>query len=183
MRGRRCAQAVPERKAATPQRLRDVWAVSLVSSRPDGVGAPPGDTTIPCQELADVDVRSFRPAWTLALEWADTVGASVKAKTHDPRQARPDAVNLLPTVRAKARRGSSGQSPRWSAGRRAGPRHGPVVSGRTSGDGLDREESHRVRPFAHQRLRALHPPPFFRRGTEEGAARAPLQAGGAALAV
>src|SRR5437763_16374921 len=76
--------------------LRGACAVSLVSSRPGGVGAPPGDTTIPRQELADVDVRSFRPVWKLALEWADTVRASVEEQTHDPRQARPDAVNLLP---------------------------------------------------------------------------------------
>ena len=128
MRGRRCAKAVPERKAATPQRLRGACAVSLVSSRPGGVGAPPGDTTIPRQELADVDVRSFRPVWTLALEWADTVRASVKEQTHDPRQARPDAVNLLPDCQTDvSTRGTAGQTPRWSAGRRAGLRYGPVI--------------------------------------------------------
>ena len=31
-----------------------------------GVGAPPGGTMASRQELADVDVRSFRPVWTLA---------------------------------------------------------------------------------------------------------------------
>jgi len=58
MRGRRCAQAVPERKAKASTLARRLRG-SLVSSRPGGVGAPPGDTTILCQELADGSVRSF----------------------------------------------------------------------------------------------------------------------------
>src|SRR3982750_2414144 len=59
------------------------------------VGAPPGDTTVPCQELAD--------------------GSAI---------ASP-----------KARPGAAVKTPRWSAGRRAGPVW-PVISGRISGDRL-----------------------------------------------
>ena len=36
------------------------------STHSGGVGAPPGGTMASRQELADVDVRSFRPAWALA---------------------------------------------------------------------------------------------------------------------
>ena len=71
MRGRRCAQAVPERKAKASTLARRLRG-SLVSSRPGGVGAPPGDTTIPRQELANVDRLGPSPEQTLALEWADT---------------------------------------------------------------------------------------------------------------
>ena len=52
MRGRRCAKR--SRGGSETIRLRGACAVSLVSSRPGGVGAPPGDTTIPRQELAHV---------------------------------------------------------------------------------------------------------------------------------
>src|SRR5690349_8337799 len=57
-----------------------------------GVGAPPGDTTIPCQELADDRWAHFAPS----------------------PKARPDAVR---------------KTPQQGAERRAGPRHGPVISG------------------------------------------------------
>jgi hypothetical protein len=40
-------------------------AVLTHSTHSGGVGAPPGDTTIPCQELADVDVGPS-PLRTLA---------------------------------------------------------------------------------------------------------------------
>ena len=52
--------------------------VGLVSRRPGGVGAPPGDTTVPRQELADVDVRSFAVADARPWNGADTVARSLK---------------------------------------------------------------------------------------------------------
>src|ERR1041384_3494144 len=77
----------------------------------------------------------------LALEWADTVHRPRKL-THDPRKARPDAVNLPPDVRAKLHAGPQGKrrdgapegapAPGWAGHLRAG----------LSGDGLDREASH-----------------------------------------
>ena len=48
------------------------------STHPGGVGAPPGDTTIPCQELADVDVRSFAVADARLWNGAETVARSLK---------------------------------------------------------------------------------------------------------
>ena len=76
--------------------------VGLVSRRPGGVGAPPGDTTIPRQELADVDVRSLAAADARLWNGADTVARSharLKARSNPHcRNARPDAVNLLPHV-------------------------------------------------------------------------------------
>ena len=52
-------QAVPERKAKASTLARRLRA-GLVSRHPGGVGAPPGDTTIPRQELANVDPRVLR---------------------------------------------------------------------------------------------------------------------------
>ena len=48
----------------------------LVSRHPGGVGAPPGDTTVSRQELADVDVRSFAGADARPWNGADTVARS-----------------------------------------------------------------------------------------------------------
>ena len=48
-----------------------------------GVGAPPGDITIPRQELADVRCGAL-PARTLALEWAET---GKPARGQDPQFA------------------------------------------------------------------------------------------------
>ena len=100
----------------------------LVSRHPGGVGAPPGDTTIPRQELANVDPRvlrrSRRSPWNgqkpeTGVKEANPRSATSAARRREPAPAcRPD------------RHGTPGQSPRWSAGRRAGPRHGPVISGR-----------------------------------------------------
>jgi hypothetical protein len=67
MRGRRCAER--SRGGSEVIRLRGACAVSLVSSRPGGVGAPPGDTTIPRQELANVGRSGPSPDMMLALEW------------------------------------------------------------------------------------------------------------------
>src|SRR5262245_36844076 len=89
----------PERvKAVEPTSdLRGACAVSLVSSRPGGVGAPPGDTMIPRQELANVD------RWVLRRTDARPGmgryrSPAARKLTHDPRRARPDAVNLPPDV-------------------------------------------------------------------------------------
>ena len=57
------------------------------------------------------------------------------------------------------------KEPRWSAERRAGLRHWPVISGEFFGDRPDREAGHRVRRFRTQRLSALRPP---RRGGNNG---------------
>jgi len=43
----------------SPWLVRRPRACSTQSAHPGGVGAPPGDTTVPRQELADVDARSF----------------------------------------------------------------------------------------------------------------------------
>src|ERR1041384_291375 len=97
----------------------------------------------------------------LALEWADTVHRPRKL-THDPRKARPDAVNLPPAVRATPPpRGTAGQAPRGSAGGRAGPRMGRSSPGRTFRRWARPRGEPWVCPTAHQRLRALHPPRLF----------------------
>src|SRR5205085_9763145 len=74
---------------------------SLVSSRPGGVGAPPGDTTIPCQELADVDVRSFAVADARLWNGAETVARSpsgIKSK-EQPASAKCAARRREPASR------------------------------------------------------------------------------------
>jgi hypothetical protein len=96
------------------------------------------------------------PEKMLALEWADTVRRPRKL-THDPRRARPDAVNLPRMSEQSLRHGISGQTPRWSAGRRAGP----VMAGhlRPFRRWALPRGGPRVRPdYAHQRLPALHLP-------------------------
>src|SRR5436305_10122844 len=104
MRGRRCAKAVPERKAKASTLARRLRP-GLVTPASGGVGAPPGGTMASCQELADVDVRSFAVADARLWNEADTVARSprrLKARNNPhPRNARPDAVNLPPAVRAK----------------------------------------------------------------------------------
>src|SRR4051794_26016228 len=133
MRGRRCARRSRGewlRRHSLARRLRP----GLVTPASGGVGAPPGGTMAFRQELADVDVRSFAVADARLWNGADTVARSprrLKARSNPhPRNARPDAVNLPPAVRAKPPHGTSGKTPRWSAGRRAGPVW-PVISGRT----------------------------------------------------
>ena len=76
-----------------------------------------------------------------------TTGAGPKENRHHPRKARPDAAV---------------KTPRWSAGRRAGPVW-PVISGRLSGDGLDREAGHRVRRIRTSVFGAPSPLAFFLR--------------------
>ena len=44
----------------------------FAAMHPGGVGAPPGDTTVPRQELADVDVWSFAAADARLWNGADT---------------------------------------------------------------------------------------------------------------
>src|ERR1051325_8662636 len=69
-----------------------------------------------------------RPVKTLALEWAETEKPAARKLPHHPRQARPDAVNLLPDVRATTQHGTQGK-------RRDGAPEGapaplwPVISG------------------------------------------------------
>src|SRR5438477_4647369 len=75
MRGRRFA------KRSRSERLRRHSLArrprpGLVTPASGGVGAPPGDTTIPRQELADVDVRSFAVADARLWNGADTVARS-----------------------------------------------------------------------------------------------------------
>jgi hypothetical protein len=79
----------------------------LVTTHSGGVGAPPGGTTAPRQELAD------------------------------DREKVP----------AKARPGAETRTPRWSAERRAGQRHWPVIPG-DPGIGPNRKAGQRVRRSA-----------------------------------
>ena len=52
---RRFAQAIPERNATEHSLARRLRARGSSPPLPGGIGAPPGDTTTPRQELAYVD--------------------------------------------------------------------------------------------------------------------------------
>ena len=67
-RRRRCGVKTPSVAGGAVLRLAGAAPAGVLthSTHSGGVGTPPGDTTIPRQELADVDVGSFRPVWTLA---------------------------------------------------------------------------------------------------------------------
>jgi len=107
--------------------LRGACAVSLVSSRPGGVGAPPGDTTIPRQELANVDRRVLRRS--RRSPWNGQIPETGRRKlTHDPRRARPDAVNLLPMFEQRLDTGPQGNR------RDGAPEGAPAPYGRSSPD-------------------------------------------------
>jgi hypothetical protein len=95
-RERRCASNPADGAGQFPVSFGVAPAAVLThSAHPGGVGAPPGDTTIPCQELADVDVRSFAAADARLWNGADTGARSLrrlKARSNlHPRNARPDA--------------------------------------------------------------------------------------------
>ena len=130
--------AIPGLAGAAP-------ALPARNRHPGGVGAPPGDTTIPCQELAD------------------------------DRRAR-----FAPSV--KARPGAGVRTPQQSAERRAGPRHGPVISGDPEIGPLARRATGCGVP--HQRLSALCSPRFFKGAeTDKGIPAPHEKPGGEALAV
>jgi hypothetical protein len=78
-----------------PRPVRRPRAWSRKPRHSGGVGAPPGGTMVPCQELAD--------------------GRGLGRKPN--------------RLRSKARPGAGRKTPRWSAERRAGQRHWPVISG------------------------------------------------------
>ena len=148
--------------------------VGLVSRRPGGVGAPPGDTTVPRQELADVDVRSFAAADARLWNGADTGARSFKGlkARNNPhsRNARPDADDLdqstttsSASIQGKRRDGAPEGAP--------APVIGPVISGRFRRWARPRGGPS-VRLFAHQRLRALHPPRFSERDRTRRSPRA-----------
>ena len=173
-------QAVPERKAATPQRLRGACAGASSAPARAASGLRPGILRSPARSWLTWMCGPW-PLRTLASGMGQIPGPGFKGATLHPRNARPDAVNLLPIVSVKARHGTSGQSPRWSAGRRAGPRS-------WAGD---------LRPNFRRSARPRGGPPgasvnrasavqrsiplTFSGGNGQGAARAPLQAGGGAL--
>ena len=156
---------------------------SLVSSRPGGVGAPPGDTTIPRQELADVDVRSFAVADARLWNGADTGARSQRLKARSnphPRNARPDAVNLLPHADRESARDHQGNR------RDGAPEGAPApVMGRSSPAEFPEMGSTARRatgaPVKRTSAFGRSIPLAFSRGRRQGAARAPLQAGGGAL--
>ena len=116
-------------------------ALPARNRHPGGGGAPPRDTTIPCQELAD-------------------------CRKYPGKKARPAAVR---------------RTPRQSAERRAGPRHGPVIFGdpkigplarRTIGCGVP-----------HQRLSAPCSPHFIGSRKQTRGTRRPVQTGRRSLAI
>ena len=84
------------------------------STRSGCVGAPPGGTTASCREPADGG-RTGPESHGGRVPDKGTTGARPEGKPDHPRKARPDAAV---------------KTPRWSAGRRAGPVW-PVISGRT----------------------------------------------------
>src|ERR1043165_8914434 len=110
----------------------------------------------------------------LALEWADTVRRPRKL-THDPRRARPDAVNLPRMSEQRLRHGTSGQTPRWSAGRRAGP----VMAGHLwpglAGDGPYREAGHGCARTTRTSVSLRSIPLGFPVGDEKGRRRQPAR--------
>jgi hypothetical protein len=158
-------QAVPERKAKASTLARRLRG-SLVSFRPGGVGTPPGDTTIPCQELADVDVWSFAAADARLWNGADTGARSprrLKARSNRTSAKcaarRRRCSSQLPTSRFRPELAENAAMER----RKARP---ATVIGRSSPNGMDplaRRVTGCAR-FAHQRLRALHLPSLFSSG-------------------
>jgi len=158
-------------------------AVLTHSTHPGGVGAPPGDTTIPRQELADVDLRSFAVADARLWNGADTVARS-------PRRLKARS-NRISAKRAARRRRCGSQLPTGSvqaelaenaAMERRKAQPASAMAGHPSWmDPIARRVTGRVRQ-SRQRRPALHPPRFFKGATHQGAARAPRQAGGGALA-
>jgi hypothetical protein len=164
----------------SPPRLGVAPALPVRNRHPGGVGAPPGDTTIPCQELADVDVWSFAAADARLWNGADTGARS-------PRRLKARNNRTSAKCAARRRRCSSqlptgfgsGQSlrktPRWSAGRRSRPPSWPVIP--NGMDPLARRVTGCAR-FAHQRLRALHLPSPSCRGEPDRAEPGRMRAAG-----
>jgi hypothetical protein len=141
MRGRRCAQAVPERKVATPEACVAPAREASSASARAASGLRPGTLRSP--------VRSW-------LTWMNGAPAGEDARPGMGRNRKAGSGEATspsakcaarrrepaPNVRAKPPHGSSGQTPRWSAGRRAGP----VMAGHLwpglAGDGPYRETGH-----------------------------------------
>src|ERR1051325_3373862 len=109
---------------------------------------------------------------------------ALRELTHDPRKARPDAVNL---PRMSEQRLDTGLRANAAMERRKArrPRYGRSSLARTCRRWALSRDGPRVRPdHAHQRLPALHLPSVLSRmmKRDKAPARAPPQAGGAALA-
>jgi ribosomal protein L44E len=123
-------------------------------SHSGGVGAPPGDTTIPCQELADVaGLRSRRTdADALQTKQQPAQGPTENRSVHESA-ARRRSENAA-AGRREARRPAS-----WAGHLRR------------SGDGSARETDHRVRRFRTSACRRSAPLIFW--GAENGRGHPP----------
>ena len=174
-RGRRFAERSRSWRRGNPKAgLRGACAVSLVSSRPGGVGAPPGDTTIPRQELANVGRG--------ALAGKDARPGMGRNRKAGPKEATPPSATSAARRREPASRLCEQSLHTGHQGkRRDGAPEGapaplwPVISGR-SGDGPYREAGHGCARTTRTSVSLRSISPHFFRGDEKGsgAARAPL---------
>ena len=133
----------------SPPRLGVAPAAVLThSTHPGGVGAPPRDTTIPCQELADVDVCPS-PLRTLASGMGQIPGPGLQGDqkqgtTGHPRNARPDAGDAALNCRQDRSRPELAENAAMER-RKAQP--AAEMAGHPKRDGPARKTGHRVRPF------------------------------------
>src|ERR1041385_1133296 len=120
--------------------LRGAWAVSLVSSRPGGVGLRPGTLRSPVRSWLTLVVGPSPDRcspWNGQIPFTGAKGANPRPAKSAARRREP-----APIVRAKTPTRDPGQTPRWSAGRRAGPVMVGHLRAGLSGDGLYREAGH-----------------------------------------
>ncbi len=134
MRGRRCAR---RSRSGRRQRL-NACAAPAPGARHPGLGRRRGSA----RGHYDPPARSWltwmcspSPGGRSPLEWGRNrgpVSQEIKSKEQPPSAKcaarRREPAPACPT---ESRHGTTGKSPRWSAGRRAGPRYGPVISGRS----------------------------------------------------
>jgi len=172
MRGRRCAKAVPERNAtehSLARRLRGKPR-QLPSGRRRGSARgyydpSPGAGSRWSWGLRRTDARPGMGRYR---------SPAARELTHDPRKARPDAVNL-PRMSAQSAARDFRANAAMERRKARRPRYGRSSLARTCRRWAPSRDGPRVRPdYAHQRLPALHPPRFFG-GDEKGRRRQPAR--------
>jgi hypothetical protein len=187
MRGRRCAKRSRSGRRK-PQRLRGACASASSADARAASGLRPGTLRSPARSWL-TGMCGPSPLRTLAsgmgqIPWPG-LDQRLKARSNPHcRNARPDAVNLPPECPSQ---GSTRDLRAIAAMERRKARRPPLRAGYLRPvlpeiGPTARRVTGRVRQ-SRQRRPALHPPHFFEGDHGQGAARAPRQAGGGALAV